>query len=369
MTAEAFLLKTNSTGDSMWSVRRIGSQGGRYGISVVQTIDSGYAWGTMNNDIQSYDPYQVLKSDQHGNFLWQSDDAIYSYSSTGNGSSLQMTMDNGFIVTGTDARNFGSQYVIALTKLDSSGNLLWDKFFTGNLDCNSTSVWQTSDSGYVLGGFTNSYGIGGNRWYLIKTNASGDSLWSKVFYSSGGINTVQQISDGGYMAAGITTSYGAGANDIQLMKLNANGDSLWSKTFGGINNDILYHASQCTDGGFIMVGYTESFGNGGRDIYVIKTDSSGNIVTGITNETAAVADINIFPNPATNAITLNLNSNCTAYKVNLKDLKGITILRNSFEGNISKSTLDLPDNISAGIYLLEINFNENVLTKKVVIVD
>jgi len=104
-------------------------------------------------------------------------------------------------------------------------------------------------------------------------------VWAKTYGGAGGdfSYSVQQTSDGGYIVAGLTTSFGASGYDILLIKTDGNGNIIWTKTYRGIYEDGAYYVQQTSDGGYILTGYTSSFGAGDYGIFLIKTDANGNI--------------------------------------------------------------------------------------------
>lgn len=139
------------------------------------------------------------------------------------------------------------------------------------------SVYQTSDGGFVFLGSTDSYGAGKMDFWLVKTNSAGDEEWTRTY---GGIQddigrSVQQTSDGGYILAGSTISSGAGSYDVLLVKADTNGDEEWSETFGGPSLEQGFSVKQTNDGGYVVAAITESYGSGGEDIWLIKTDING----------------------------------------------------------------------------------------------
>jgi hypothetical protein len=196
------------------------------------------------------------------------------------GRSVQQTSDGGYVVIGS-TRSYGAgAFDVYLIKTDASGNQDWAKTLGGSSDDYGYSGQQTSDGGYVVAGATYSFGAGNLDAYLVKTDASGNEEWSKTF---GGFRadyglSVQQTSDGGYIIAGQTESYGAGYNDVWLIKTDASGDRVWDRTFGGSYDDEGYSVRQTSDGGYIVVGYTDSCSGVGCGAWLIKIDASGNKV-------------------------------------------------------------------------------------------
>src|SRR4030042_1003081 len=147
--------------------------------------------------------------------------------------------------------------------------MAWNKTLGGSAGEEADSVQQTSDGGYIIAGHTRSYGAGGSDVWLIKTDSSGNAAWNQTFGGSDDDEaySVQQTSDGGYIIAGETESYGAGARDVWLIRTDSSGDLLWDKTFGGADGDYGHSIQQTSDGGYIIVGGTSSYGAGWCDVW------------------------------------------------------------------------------------------------------
>ena len=173
------------------------------------------------------------------------------------------------------------QMEIFLAKYNSIGQIQWGREYGGT---NPVADWgysvqQTTDGGYIMAGNSTSFGPASVNMYLIKTDSIGDTLWTRIFGGTVGENgrCVQQCTDGGYIIVGITVSFGAGGQDIYAVRTDSNGDTLWTKTYGGTDFEWGYGVQQTTEGGFIITGGTNSFGppSVGRCAYLIKTDANG----------------------------------------------------------------------------------------------
>jgi hypothetical protein len=273
---DVYLIKVNASGDTVWT-RTYGGTSSDLGYSVQQTSDSGYitagytySFGAGNADVY------LVKTDASGDTVWT---RTYGGTDHDFGWSVQQTADSGYIIAGRTASFGAGNYDVYLIKTDASGNALWTRTYGGTSGDYGRSVQQTADGGYVIAGYTSSFGAGDMDVYLIKTNSSGDTLWTRTF---GGTDedwgrSVQQTADGGYIVTGGTCSLGAGYFDAYLIKTNAYGDTLWTRTYGGTGADWGESVQQTADGGYIVAGTAESVGVGSANVYLIKTDALGNV--------------------------------------------------------------------------------------------
>ena len=265
---DIWLIKTDGQGNEEWNQTFGGSEddGGLY---VEQTMDGGYIiTGYLSNDENNYD-VRLIKTDGQGNEEWN------RTFGGGIGYSVKQTTDGGYVITG-GTQSFvsgGSDSDVWLIKTDSQGNEEWNQTFGGSEDDRGRSVEETTDGGYIITGRTKSFGSGDgdSDVWLIKTDSQGNEEWNQTFGGGGG-RSVKQTNDGGYVVIGGTDS----EENVWLIKTDSQGNEEWNQTYGGGEDDHGWSGEQTTDGGYIITGGTRSYGRGSSDVWLIKTDGQGN---------------------------------------------------------------------------------------------
>jgi type IX secretion system substrate protein len=285
-----------------------------------QTKDGGYILGGFSESgiggdktqtTWGYQDYWIVKIDSLGNKQWDKD-----FGGTGDDEihSIQQTIDGGSIlggwsnsgISGDKTQNTWGDFDFWIIKIDSLGNKQWDKDFGGIGQEWLFSVYQTSDKGYILGGFSvsnisgdktqNTWG--GADYWIVKTDSLGIKQWDKDFGGIGddAVHSAAQTSDGGFILGGLSSSGISGdktqpswgSHDYWIVKTDSFGNKLWDKDFGGNDMDYLFSLQVTADKGFILGGISESDISGDKtqpnwdpggitnDFWIVKTDSLGN---------------------------------------------------------------------------------------------
>jgi hypothetical protein len=235
---------------------------------------------------QSSSAYDVggLRVDANGNIIWQ---MMWG----GNGSEevyeVIETSDGGFLFSGR-SNSFGLAGAMLL-KTNSAGTVLWRKVYHGRLGASYCSAKEVPAGGYVLASqihdTINSYI---NHIMLVRTDINGDTIWTSTFGAPGAggeePRDLEVCADGSFLISGRTYNFSAGITDVFLAKADANGNFMWAKVYGGYASELTFDTDITSDGGFIVGGWTESFGPGVNNYYLIRTDSLGDtlwtVVTG-----------------------------------------------------------------------------------------
>lgn len=385
-----WIVKLDTTGNIQWQ-KSIGGSSHDVAYSIQQTSDGGYIVAgessSTDGDAVGHLPYNntdlwIVKINSTGNIQWQK-------SFGGYGSEVafdaKQTSDGGYIVAGATASNSGDvtllygEYDYWVLKLDSVGNLQWQKTFGGSGTENAQSVIQTSDGGYMVAGFSRSgnglvhdhYGnLYTNDAWLIKLDGNGNIIWKKSKGGTGNdvANFIKEMPDGGYVFAGYSSSDDGdaagnptGSANYWIVRINNSGNVIWQKSMGGSLADFGQSMSQTSDGGFIMTGY--SYSNDGDvslhygiptypDFWVVKLGPE--VLS--TNETK-FESFSIYPNPATDKLFVSGLSSDEKYEIysviGQKIVSGIT----------SQFTIDV-NALQKGVYFIQMKDKQQKFIKK-----
>jgi hypothetical protein len=278
--SDYWLVKVDAHGTLIWNK----TYGGPYtdmGCSILSTPDGNYllfGFSAITNatGMEECTDGWIIKVDTDGNVLWDKKyglpaDADYSLGG-------RPTSDGGYLVAGATYPNTSTTELAWLFKIDADGNMQWSKTYgdTGK-DC-FWGMTPASDGGFTLTGQT--YVGGSDELWLLKIDTDGNLLWNKTYggaYSELGFCIIN-APDGGYVVSGTTASFGSGKNDMWFLKTDANGEMQWNQTFGGAEDDYGYVSTHLADGGYAVVGSTMSFGAGSADFWLIRTNSNGGML-------------------------------------------------------------------------------------------
>ena len=269
---DVYVVKLSPTGDVEWE-NNYGDIKEDHAKSIRQTSDGGYiiGGGTRSFNVGVIDFY-IIKLDSSGEVQWEKK---YGGSQTDMCETIIQTEDGGYMAAGQSWQNIleGNMYLI---KLDPSGNKEWDKTISGGLEDGAYDIMQTPDSGYIVAGYTRSTTDGSYEAYIVKTDPDGNVEWSRDF--GGGSDdqafSLEQHRDG-YVVAGYTKSHGE-SSDAYVVKVDLDGNLVWEKTFGGRNTEeVAQSISKTSDGGYILAGKTNQYTYGAYDLYLLKLDSNG----------------------------------------------------------------------------------------------
>ena len=270
-----YLIKTDFKGDTLWT-RTFGKEGDEFGWDVRITTDGGFIIAAQSSSRgQGEIDAELIKVDAEGNEEWSNS---YGGDKIDRVFSVQQTTDGGYVAVGITysfnsvGPNDRDGYLI---KANPTGELEWHKTFGEDGYDVGHSITLTSEGGYLITGYGESFASGGKRdVYLVKTNTDGKILWLKEYGQGDDERGIKglQTKDGGYIAIGFTDSNW----DVYMVKTNSEGNESWTRTFGTPDRiDFGYTVKETVDGGYVLIGHSESLDGKKGDILLIKTDSKG----------------------------------------------------------------------------------------------
>ncbi|NHM06844.1 T9SS type A sorting domain-containing protein [Flavobacterium sp. CYK-4] len=304
---DIYVVKTDANGNIQWQ-KTFGGSGYDVGISIEQTADNGYLISgytdSTDGDITTnhglFD-VMVMKLNADGNLQWLQ---TYGGSSIENSFHIIELGEGGYIFSGHTSSTDGQinsnhgQADAWIVKLNSSGEILWQKTLGGSQLEFINKILPTNDNNLIIVGHTNSsdgdvsINHGSIDGWIVKLSPDGNLIWEKTFGSSGDdyLYDIKTTSDGGYIASGQSDSVEGdfagqhGLFDAWTVKLTGDGILQWQKIYGGSLDESLSIAHETVDGNFIFAGETASedgdlvSGLGEQDVWIVKTNNSGEIL-------------------------------------------------------------------------------------------
>lgn len=271
---DVWLLKINEVGDTVWT-RTYGGKNHDWGEAVVQTSDGGFliVGGTKSFGSGGIDVW-LIRTDSSGDTLW-----TRTFGGKGDdwADKVAQTTDGGFIIPGWTNSTPNGDFDALLIKYDESGNIVWSRTYGGPRDDAAKSVQCTADGGYFVAGLTNSFGAGSSDVWIIRTNEAGDTLWTRTFGGTGFDMAfcVSRTSENGFAVVGRTQPSGLDNGNLWILRMDSLGDTLWTKPYGGKGYDVGTFVQQSSDGDLIVTGFTNSYGSGSYDLWLLRTNSKG----------------------------------------------------------------------------------------------
>jgi hypothetical protein len=411
---DLYVMKTDSLGNMLWSAS-FGGTNQEYPYQMVESGDGNYliVGYTSSYGAGKYDTW-LLKMGPAGNIIWTK---TYGGADDDVGHSIIATTDGNFVIAGRSSSFHPANSEAYLMKVDPLGNTLWTQYYGGPQYETAHSVQQCLDGGYIFCGQTYSYGQGAGDIYMVKTDSYGNAVWSQTFGGTGidDGNWILQNTDGTYIICAETSSTGQQKDyDVQVIKTDAGGNSIWSKLYGGSDKDISHMMQLTSDGGYVIAAISRSFGWVNPDMWIVKIDVAGNtswtqhyggydhehcyavkqttdggyIALGHTlsygpteqimflkldgsgavsvEEPLAASNLfSVYPNPTEGKLNVNVNSaNATSFKI--RNELGEIVYSEEVGANVGSKSIDLKDN-GPGVYFVSLNSKQYNSTKKVVV--
>jgi len=274
---DAWVLKLDSQGRLEWD-KTYGDTGDDVAKSIIQTQDGGYAfagYSTSKNRRGKQDVW-LVKLDSSGNQVWE---GVYGGTKNDVGNSLVQTWDGNYVIAGTTMSYGAGGTDMWVLKVDSKGKHIWRRTQGGKRnDYGMTVVIDPRDSSLVVGGSTSSFGNGPSSFWLVKISDEGRRIWRKDYGDENKefANHLTMLSNGAYIMAGYSQPRGERYRSFKVVGFTPESWDDWEVVYGTLKDEEATFSAETTDGNIVVVGHTNSIGEGHYDIWLMKFDRAGN---------------------------------------------------------------------------------------------
>ncbi len=341
------LVKVDTAGNQLW-MQRYGGDYRQRGMQVKETFDHGFIIGGWNEMFgTATSNFYLIRTDSIGDTLWTRN---YPTGHQQYGYAVDQMPDSGFVIAGSiDVATFGtSTYVI---RTDKSGDTLWTKILSSIDYSAAYDVRANADGHIMISGYSNMSGC--SQPLLAELDGNGDLLWHEQYTDGpcGWSYSVAKTNDGGYAVFGMDNT-----SNFYLIKTDVNGQQDWYQKFDEMPGEFGYSMKQTSDNGYIMAGIGND--NGNINIVLVKTGSDGTV---LSNQLISdiKQDISIYPNPASSVVYIQHNGDIRA--IELYDITGKLI---SSYGEVDRIDVS---GLAKGVYYVQCSTGEGVVTEKVIV--
>jgi hypothetical protein len=361
-----FLLKYDEDGNKVWLIDYSQYAPSGLGHAVLQTIDSGFTIcgvGAYNegNELRDVQKAFLLKTNKYGAYIWIK---TKGYWGTNSANDMCFSEDAGFVICGVwDIP--GEYYDAWMFKVTSAGSFSWNQTYGGEYDNESAyRVRKTPDGGFIFcGTFFYDILLFDGDIYVVKTDAGGLEEWSRTYgtYGDERARGIDIAVDGGYIICGTMDDTESGCDDIWLIRIDDEGDTLWTQTFGGLYDEDASEICTTADGGYIICGSTHSYGIGGSDIYLIKTNTNG-VITDVPDHSQGKLKQSVTPNLTNGVIYLKNCPTDLEYEITDPNGRVIMVGKRHCAGSSEIDIIAYP----SGIYILKVKLSNGIVSFKLI---
>ena len=369
---EYYLLKINTDGSTIWTSSITECPWSTSNSSIVQAEDGDYV--VVWRRSPDFHDFFVARTNPYGDTIWtrRIGRELNDYANC-----IVEASDGKYIIVGGTSIETSSEVDVYIVQIDSLGEMVWDTCYGGTGRNDAYFISATDDGYYIIVGRTSLYYDILFDVYLLKINDSGDTLWTRKIGGEDESDIgrcVRPTTDGGYIIVGYTYSYGIGTPDssnVYLVKTDSEGYVEWEHTYGGPGEDKGYSVSQTDDGGYIIAGVYDQGPH--TDVYLIKTDSLGNVdwirEPGMKPQEISM---NVYPNPFNSSCQITVDVGAfreTPLQIEIFDLRGNLVGALNLTPLQNGAAIWQPDEeIGSGIYLVRATVGEKTTTKRIVLI-